>query len=138
MADDSRTKAMKELLNLTKELQTTYKSNLDIEKQVADLQERRSERQSLINQLQQNYNDLNNRQKGVLNNLIKLQNTEYDTLKKLSKQRCSVVFVSSGMYQIICRGLSMFCFPSRGCRLKIRRLSSIRIPGHHHVRRSTQ
>jgi hypothetical protein len=87
MADDSRTKAMKELLNLTKELQTTYKSNLDIEKQVADLQERRSERQSLINQLQQNYNDLNNRQKGVLNNLIKLQNTEYDTLKKLSKQQ---------------------------------------------------
>ena len=87
MADDSRTKAMKELLGLTKELQTAYKSNLDIEKQVADLQERRSERQTLINQLQQNYNDLNNRQKGVLNDLIKLQNSEYDTLKKLSKQQ---------------------------------------------------
>jgi hypothetical protein len=87
MADDGRTKAMKELLGLTKELQTAYKSNLDIEKQVADLQERRSERQTLINQLQQNYNDLNNRQKGVLNDLIKLQNSEYDTLKKLSKQQ---------------------------------------------------
>ena len=87
MADDGRSKAMKELLNLTKELQTEYKSNLDIEKQLADLQERRSDRQSLINQLQQNYNDLNNKQKKALNDLVKLQNNEYDTLKKLSKQQ---------------------------------------------------
>jgi len=87
MADDGRTKAMKELLGLTKELQTTYKKNLDIEKQVADLQERRSERQSLINQLQLNFNDLNDKQKEVLDKLIKLQITEYNSLKDLSKQQ---------------------------------------------------
>jgi len=76
---------MQTYIDSMKVIQSHYVQQKEAEKELAQLQELRSERQNTINELQRNFNDLTIAQKKHLNDLIKLQNDEYLKIKDLSK-----------------------------------------------------
>jgi hypothetical protein len=89
MALTDKQKNMQSLIDMMKDLQGQYRDNLSNEKQIAELQQVRSDRQMTINELQRNYNELTKSQKDYLNDIIKQQNEEYITLRNLTKEQKS-------------------------------------------------